>query len=272
MRLTSETVLYAQQGLNCIGDRELVLRNKAIPVIENLAVARDGFDTIDLSANMISIVGDGFPPFPRLQSLYLGANRIIRIQKGLADSLPNLRVLVLTSNRLGTLDDLNLPELSRMQLEVLSVLDNPVASLSGTRQKIIDSLPSLAVLNFTKVTQSERKTALEKNLQPALGKRRAGQQSKKGTKRRRVAGKDGIKTFEIGRLGDVTESKSTEPPRRTKALTKEQSEALKAYVQNATTLEQVTRMQDAMRNGTVEDFLASLTEEANKPEDVDAPA
>lgn len=272
MRLTSETIDNSEQGLNCIGDRELVLRNKAIPVIENLAVARDAFDTIDLSVNMISVLGDGFPPFPRLQSLYLGANRITRIMKGMADSLPNLRVLVLTANRLATLEDLNLPELSRLSsLEVLSIMDNPVASIPATRQTIIDNIPTLKVLNFTKVTQHERKNALENNPPTSLGKRASREQSKRASKRRRVTAKNNIETFDIGRLGDPTMSKSSQQPKRAKALTQEQSDALKEYVTNATTLQQVTRMQEAMRNGTVQQFLASIAGKAEKP-NVDAPA
>lgn len=267
MRLTSDVVHYADQELNCVGDRELVLRNRAIPAIENLAVAKDGFDTIDLSANMISVLGDGFPPFPRLQSLYLGANHITRILRGVADSLPNLRVLVLTANRITNLDDLNLPELSRFaKLETLSILDNPVSNMPGVRQQIIEQIPSLSVLNFTKVTQEERKAARKSALTSRAGKRRR-EDSTKTSKRRRVGGKDVAKPASAATDGNsFGQPQRRVSPKAGKPLTKEQSEALKNYIQSAVSVEEVSRMQNALRNGTVSEFLQSICEKQSGTE------
>ncbi|CDF39594.1 Probable U2 small nuclear ribonucleoprotein A' [Chondrus crispus] len=115
MRLTSELVQQSTAVLICVGDQTLVLQNLSIPAIENLESARDGFDTLDLSNNVITTVEDTFPPFPRVTTMHLGGNRIARITGRLAQSLPNLRTLVLTGNRIATVADLNLVELRRLR-------------------------------------------------------------------------------------------------------------------------------------------------------------
>lgn len=264
MRLTPDLVLHAEQGLNCLGDRELVLRNMSIPVIENLAVARNSFDIMDLSANMISILGDGFPPFPRLQSLYLGSNRITKILPGFVDSLPNLQILILTSNRIKTLDDLNISALSRLtDLEVLSIRDNPVADVSDIRQTLIDNISSLKVLNFTKVTFAERQ-ASNKRLQlrnVSRGtKRKLCQANGKHQKKSRGASTEDVKTFVVGGLGDQKREgpSNRKQVRKLTALTNEQSLAVKKLIENASSIEEVTRVQEALRNGTIIDILKKV--------------
>lgn len=253
MRLTPETILQADQTLNCIGDRELVLRNLAIPVIENLAVARDGFDTIDLSCNMISILGDGFPPFPRLSALYLGSNRIARVSRGVADSLPNLRILMLTGNRLQNVDDLNLTELSRLtKLEVLSISDNPVANEPQVREKIIKSIPSLKVLNFSKVTLGERKALDDgaNTLKPKRKKRKVPSEKLNTIKRKRNDDGDDQQPLEDGNRA-----------KKRKTLTKEQSQAVRDYIEKAESVDQVLRMQEAIRSGTAIEFLKAASKD-----------
>lgn len=192
MRLTPDVVLHARQALDCIGERTLYLRDKGIPVIENLAVARDSFDCIDLSANAISILGHGFPPFPRLARLYLACNRITKIQNGVADSLPNLRVLVLTSNRIATRANLNITELARFKhLEVLAFADNPVESDTGLRLLLLHHVPSLRFINFSRVTDKERKAARQQHSEKEKGavslkKRRLANTSDRYPKKIRV--------------------------------------------------------------------------------------
>lgn len=118
-----------------------------IPAIENLGIAKVGGpflvllllvpklmlmffsqqdqDAIDFTDNSITSLGN-FPFFPRLQTLLLARNRIKQIQPTLASSVPHLTNLVLTSNNLTELADLdNLRGLSRLTHLVL--LDNPVA-------------------------------------------------------------------------------------------------------------------------------------------------
>ena len=81
-------------------------------------------DAIDLTDNSISSLGN-FPFFPRLHTLLLARNRIKQIQPSLASSIPNLSTLVLHSNNVTELADLdplrNLPKLTHMVL-----LENPI--------------------------------------------------------------------------------------------------------------------------------------------------
>jgi U2 small nuclear ribonucleoprotein A' len=81
-------------------------------------------DAIDFTDNDIQQLGN-FPLSERLQTLLLARNRISAIQPMLANSLPNLTVLVLTSNNLSELGDLE-PLGKFKRLVHLSLLENPV--------------------------------------------------------------------------------------------------------------------------------------------------
>jgi len=81
-------------------------------------------DTIDLTDNDLSSLGN-FPFFPRLHTLLLARNRISHIQSSLGSSVPNLSALVLTSNNLSELADLDSLR-SLTKLTHLTLLENPV--------------------------------------------------------------------------------------------------------------------------------------------------
>lgn len=90
-------------------------------------------DAIDFTDNGIKILGN-FPLSPRITTLLLARNRIASIQSTLPKSIPNLRHLVLASNRIAELSDLDvLAGFSRLTHLVL--LDNPV-----TTKEVIISL------------------------------------------------------------------------------------------------------------------------------------
>ncbi len=280
MRLTPNLVLCAPQGNDCIGQRTLSLRDKAIPVIENLAVANDSFDTIDLSANAISILGDGFPPFARLSSLYLGNNRISKIQKGVADSLPNLRSLILTGNRIATRSNLNIDELARFQkLEILSLIDNPVSDDPDLKLLLLRRIPSLRFINFYRVTQNDRLAAVEKYGEPEVSAAKnaaLGKNEKSNAKKRKRKSADGSmakkrrqsapKTFVVGQLDDNADRDKSlksvvlaEPGKKAKVhpLSAAELERLSELINKASTIEEVLRLQTAVKNGTVQDILNS---------------
>lgn len=295
MRLTPDAVLRAPQAQNCVGDRALVLRNRAIPAIENLAVARDSFDCIDLSVNAISMLGDGFPPFPRLGTLLLGANRITKIVRGVADSLPNLHTLILTANRITTREHLNIDELSRFRkLEVLSLLENPVSLDPELRLVLIHRIPSLTFFNFRRVRRAERVAALEKYgtrdvlMEDTDGKSSVDKSKVKKRKRKVVASKNakdvsdagsamgnGVKTFIVGQLGEATEVQDErDTARKAKkvarpSLTSEEVERVTQMIANAKTVEEVTRLQSAIAKG---DLSSAFTEQAAHPKQSDSEA
>lgn len=258
MRLTPDVIHSAEQSLNCLGDRELVLRNLAIPVIENLAVARDSFDTIDLSSNAISNLGDGFPPFPRLHTLYLGSNRISTISKGIADSLPNLHTLILTANRIATLEDLNLSELSRFtHLQVLSIQHNPVANQPQIRRKILQAIPTLTVLNFSKISAEERKAITPAKARSNLNKRKRATTASQQTdsKRRRTTAPP-----HSSQLVNKNNNNSNTSTKRAMALSPSEAAAVRARIEAAKTVEEVVRIHNAVKNGTIRDMLNSASQ------------
>ena len=81
-------------------------------------------DAIDFTDNDISSLSN-FPLSPRLRTLLLARNRINIIQPNLANSIPNLTTLVLTSNNFAELADLDVLK-TFTRLTHLSLLENPV--------------------------------------------------------------------------------------------------------------------------------------------------
>lgn len=91
----------------------------------NLETSEQPHDAIDFTDNDIQILGN-FPLSQRLRTLLLARNRISGIQPTLANSIPNLTTLVLTSNNFVELADLDTLGNFR-NLTHLILLDNPVA-------------------------------------------------------------------------------------------------------------------------------------------------
>jgi len=185
MRLTPAVVLAAPQSNNCIGKRTLVLRDKGIPAIENLAVVDDSFDVLDLSGNAISLLGDGLPRLNRLSCLYLGCNRITKVQSGIAEALPNLQILILTSNRISTRANLNIAQLSRLKkLEIISLIDNPITNDDNELALfLLHHIPTLRFINFHRITDKDR--AAVKSKYESQAKRIAENGAEKASKKKR---------------------------------------------------------------------------------------
>ncbi|RLO03238.1 hypothetical protein DYB28_013138, partial [Aphanomyces astaci] len=135
MRLTAELILSARAHINPLRERELDLRGYKIPVLENLGATKDGFDCLDLSDNEIKKL-ENFPRLKRLRMLLLHNNKVHRIQDNLAESIPNLSVLLLTNNSIANLTD------------------------SYYREYVIHTLPHLRVLDFKKIRPVEREEAV----------------------------------------------------------------------------------------------------------------
>lgn len=158
MRLTADVINAAPSYLNPLKERELDLRGRRIPQIENLGVAGPQ-DAIDFTDNDIHILGN-FPLAPRLRTLLFARNRISVIQPNLADSLPNLTNLVLTANQLTELSDLD--PLGRFgRLTHLVLLDNPVTKRDHYRHWVIWRCPTVRFFDFQKVKDVERRKAEE---------------------------------------------------------------------------------------------------------------
>jgi U2 small nuclear ribonucleoprotein A' len=101
-----------------------------------------------------------FPLSPRLSALLLARNRITTIQPTLAHTVPNLATLILTSNSIAELADLDvlatLPRLTHLVL-----LENPVTRKDDYRYWVLWRCPSVRFLDYQKVKQVEREKAGE---------------------------------------------------------------------------------------------------------------
>ena len=228
-RLTADLISRSPQGLNACGEYELDVRGHKIGAVENLGATQNQFDAIDLSDNEIVRL-EGFPVLPRLHTLTLCNNRIARVAPGLQDALPNLATLTLTNNRVTSFGDVDaLAGLKR--LKRLSLLGNPVSQREEYRLYVAHVLPSVAILDFRKVKQAERDAA-----------------------RKKFGGKSGEKALESARAETfapgVAETEKADSPRPA-GPTPEQLLALKAAIANAATLEEVTRLEQALTTGIV---------------------
>lgn len=117
---------------------DAVCTGHKIPTIENLGVAGPQ-DAIDFTDNDIATIAN-FPLSPRLNTLLCARNRIQGVDRRIAEQIPNLKTLVLTSNHVKELADLE--GLSGCRgLTHLSLLENPVTRVEVKRH------PSLCAAN-----------------------------------------------------------------------------------------------------------------------------
>mmetsp|Transcript_10160 Transcript_10160/g.31081 ORF Transcript_10160/g.31081 Transcript_10160/m.31081 type:complete len:242 (-) Transcript_10160:103-828(-) len=237
VRLTPELIAHSTQFSNCVGERELDLRGYQIPALENLAVTSNQFDVIDVTANAITVLPN-LPPLPRLKTLLASNNRIARIAPGFAKSLPNLQSLILVGNQIRSLGDIE--ELSKCKkLERLSLVDNPVAKENHYRLYLVHKVPSLRALDYAKVKESEREEA--KKLFGGSG----GEKLMKKLEQTSAA----AKVFVPGELG------LSEEPDKPSA---EDIAAVRAAIQNAKSIDEVARMEKALKQGRIQEALQAL--------------
>ncbi|KAK7749025.1 U2 snRNP complex subunit [Cytospora paraplurivora] len=151
VRLTADLIHNSLSYLNPLKERELDLR-------ENLGVAGPQ-DAIDFTDNDIQILGN-FPLSPRIHTLLLARNRVATIQPNLPNAIPNLTNLVLASNSLSELSDLDvLGKFARLTHLVL--IDNPVTKKEHYRYWVVWRCPTVRFLDYQKIKQAEREKAAE---------------------------------------------------------------------------------------------------------------
>ncbi|MCD7458162.1 hypothetical protein HAX54_037427 [Datura stramonium] len=232
VRLTADLIWKSPHFFNAIRERELDLRGNKIPVIENLGATEDQFDTVDLSDNEI-VKLENFPYLNRLGTLLMNNNRITRINPNIGEFLPKLHTLILTSNRLTNLVEID-PLASLPKLKVLSLLDNNITKRPNYRLYVIHKLKSLRLLDFRKVKQKERLEA--SNL---FASQEAEEQVKKESVKSSVP---------VEVAAPAEEPKEDQAPKPV-APTPEQIIAIKAAIVNSQTLEEVARLEQALKSG-----------------------
>jgi len=237
--------------LNPLKDREIDLRGNKIAVIENLASTQNQFDAIDLSDNEIRKL-ECLAVLPRLKMLLINNNRINRIADGLGRAFPSLETLVLSNNLIGTLKELE-PLAAMPTIEMLSLVDNPVTKQANYRPFLISLLPRLKVLDFKKVKPIEREAAEAKfgaATQPAKQQHKAAN------------------TFVPG--APVADGAGAGAGASKAGPTPEQIAMIKEAIGGASSLEEVARLEKALKAGDY-DFIAKHIE-AQKSKGGDAPA
>ncbi|KAJ8644325.1 hypothetical protein MRB53_006073 [Persea americana] len=232
VRLTADLIWKSPHFFNAIGERELDLRGNKIAVMENLGATEDQFDTIDLSDNEI-VKLENFPYLIRLGTLLINNNRITRINPNIGEYLPKLHTLILTNNRLVNLVEID-PLVSLPKLRTLSLLDNNITKKPNYRLYVIHKLKGLRLLDFKKVKLKER-TEAEK----LFASKEAEEEAKK----------ESAKTFTPGEVPNVPEVSKEEQNPKAVAPTPEQIIAIKAAIVNSQTLEEVARLEKALKSG-----------------------
>jgi len=220
--------------LNPLKDRELDLRGNKIAVVENLAATQDQFDSIDLSDNEIKKV-ECMAVLRRLTQLLLNNNRVTRISEGLGNALPKLQTLILTNNQLTTLTELE-PLVGVPTLTSLSLVDNPVTKAKDYRAFVIALLPKLKVLDYKRVKLAEREAA-----EAAFRTSRRGAGPIKGV------GSSSSSTGEVL----AAESEGAAAPVKV-APTPEQVEQIRIAIGAAASLDEVQRLERALKAGNFE--------------------
>ncbi|KAL9256914.1 U2 small nuclear ribonucleoprotein A'-like protein [Drosera capensis] len=265
VRLTADLIWKSPHFFNPIKERELDLRGNKIAVIENLGATEDQFDTIDISDNEI-VKLENFPYLSRLGTLIVNNNRITRISSTIggqrpflsrfimklycsksdmsiphifADFLPKLHSLILTNNRLTNLTEID-PLASLSKLQFLSLLDNSITKKSNYRLYVIYRLKALRVLDFKKVKKKERLEA--ENMFASM---EAVEMVKTVE----------TKTFTPGEVPSVEEAPKEENVPKKIAPTPEQILAVKAAIVNSQTLEEVARLEKALKSGQLPENL-----------------
>jgi len=248
VKCTPDLIEGAGQYINPVRDRELDLRGYKIPVIENLGTTLDQFDTIDLSDNEIRKL-DGFPQLPRIKSLFLNNNRIVRIAEGLELNLPNLETLILTNNSVQELADLE-PLTSAKGLRMLSLIHNPVVTRRNYREYVIHKFPNLKVLDFKKIKRQEKEKA------KSLFKTRLGKTQLKDIQEK-------AKTFTPGAPLPEATNKNT----NSAGLTPEQVKNIKLAIAKASSLEEIERLNQMLRTGQLPGTTEKKTDGEEMEED-----
>mmetsp|Transcript_52219 Transcript_52219/g.137895 ORF Transcript_52219/g.137895 Transcript_52219/m.137895 type:complete len:266 (-) Transcript_52219:51-848(-) len=234
MRLTLELLQTAPQSLNAAKQRQLLLRGLKIPTIENLGGTNDAYECIDLSDNDLIKLGN-FPPLKRLHTMFLMSNRISRIAEDCFDAMPNLRSVILTGNKLEKLVDLE-PLTKLKGLEHLSLLENPVTKVKHYRPYMIHKCSkTLRILDFNRIKDKERKAA------SLLFAGDRGKKLMEEIAPPRVVGK-----------GDQMTAVSDAPK---SGPAPEVIERIKKAIADAETIEEVTRLERALKSGILPDDL-----------------
>lgn len=157
MRLTAQVINEAPEILNPEGKLTLLLRDLQITELENLAITQNKYQVIDLSNNDLISLGNIPKRFNNLQCLLLSNNNISYIDDESFSLDNHITSITLFNNNIYQFQKSFKDKFPK--LETLILLGNPITEMENYRYFIIWLIPSLKVLDFKKVKQAERKTS-----------------------------------------------------------------------------------------------------------------
>ncbi|OWB80479.1 hypothetical protein B5S32_g4760 [[Candida] boidinii] len=258
MKLTPTLILDAPTYMNPVGERTLSLRSLEIQVIENLGVTNDMFEVIDLTDNEIRIL-NGLPNLVKLKTLLLGRNSIQIMQlnhthninnknnnNNNSHTLTNLKTLSLIENNLKNLHDL-IGLRNFKNLENLYLNHNPVTNLKNYRLFVIWLLPNLKILDFNKIKEKERNLSSE-----YFGK---NFENKSDLAEKILNSSSNEITLELLNIinNDINSNTLIEKDdlklnKKINRLSEEEKLSLQQQLENATTLDEIERLENLIKN------------------------
>ncbi|KAG7843195.1 hypothetical protein KL942_000291 [Ogataea angusta] len=231
MRLTPLLIQEAPCFRNPAGDHVLSLRGLQITFIESFNEYDDVNEALDLTNNEIRTLSFN-TRLKRLRTLLLARNQIIDIDANIAALLPHLNTLSLVDNNISDLTNL-LPLRHCRNLENIYLTGNPVTSSKYYREFIVWLVPGLTVLDFERV-----KPQLKKSAEELLGT---------FDQPTTLA----LKLLDNKELEPLKELISTTTQQSIR-LTEEERSKLEADLMNATSLDEIERIELALKPGYIE--------------------
>lgn len=238
MRLTSQVLSDAPTIINPEKQVTLLLRSLKIPYLENLGITKDTYEVIDLTDNEL-IELSNFPRLKHLKVLLVGNNNITSISDDkLSMNIPHLQTISLINNNISKFLDIRM--LSNFKnLSDITLIGNPIADFPNYRYFMIWLIPTLKVLDFSKVKQKDlikaRELFGESIKDPSDLALSILDELSSGESR-----KEPLQSKEIRNLQDVG-----------KRLTDEDKAKLLQELETAESVEDIERIERALHNGYI---------------------
>ncbi|RCK56193.1 U2 small nuclear ribonucleoprotein A' [Candida viswanathii] len=233
MRLTSQLINDAPIILNPEGKLTILLRDLGLTELENLSITNDKFQVIDLSNNDLIKLSNIPPNFNKLEDLLLSNNNILYIDDDAFPLQNQIKSITLYNNNIYKFQA-NFKD-KFPKLETLVLIGNPITELENYRLFIIWLIPSLKVLDFKKVKQSERQQ----------GEELFGQDhtvfNKEASK---LLSKTGDASVQNGKVDKQVNNV-------VKKLTEEEKQELLKKLEVASSIEEIEKIESALKSGIV---------------------
>ena len=158
MRLTVEVLSRCPQVTNALDKREVDLRGRALTLLDETSLLQlaDLFDVLNFSDNALTTL-EAIPPMPRVSSIIAHRNQLRKLHPSIFANVPNVETFSCDLNQFSNAVDLVMQLRQWKLLRRVTVDGSPVASDPQLRQLLILNCPNLIMINYSRVTEAERK-------------------------------------------------------------------------------------------------------------------